>query len=133
MLFLLLTSTEPIGSGNSSELLGQLHVHLGHMVISREHPAVTYFCVFPHPSLLSSISSPILSERDISSLISNELLSWDPLLAFILCYMGVTAMFCSVLVVLMFLIFDLSINKQPPRPQTTKTGLLYRSSGVLGK
>lgn len=80
-------------------------MHSNPMVISREPPSVTYFCVFSHLSLLSSLSSPILLEKDISSLISSELLSWDPVLAFLLCYMGVTAVFCSALVELMLLIF----------------------------
>ena len=65
MLSVLLTVAEPVGSGNSSELSGELRIHSGPMIISREHLSVTYFRVFSHLPLLSSISSPILLERDI--------------------------------------------------------------------
>lgn len=95
----LLRRTEPGGSGNSQEFPREL----SHMIISREHPTVTYFYViFVLSLILSSTSFPLLFERNIFSLISNELLSWEPVLAFVLCYTGIIAVSCSILMLVVF-------------------------------
>lgn len=71
---------------------------------------MTYFYViFALSLILSSTSFPLLFERNIFfSLISNELLPWEPVLAFVLCYTGIIAVSCSVP---MLVVFDWLLKK----------------------